>query len=177
MNEEKVITLKPDRKIFEAIYFSGNQGSLLFSPTTKGKTITTIAAAVIVFIVFLLKDHLTKESAGILYFLSFIFLLCAVFLSVSVNKVSRWKKQVNHYLNSLENCKVYEILFDKNFFTVNIDGEKETSEWKDFEYFDSNHEFISLEGKYSYMFPRKAMSEREYSLLKNILKERVNVNP
>lgn len=177
MNEEKVITLKPDRKIFEAIYFSGNQGSLLFSPTTKGKTITTIAAAVIVFIVFLLKDHLTKESAGILYFLSFIFLLCAVFLSVSVNKVSRWKKQVNHYLNSLESCKVYEIRFDKNFFTVNIDGEKETSEWKGFEYFDSNHEFISLEGKYSYMFPRKAMSEREYSLLKNILKEKVNVNP
>jgi len=173
MNEEKVITLKPDRKIFEDIYFSGNQGSLLFSPTTKSKTIATIAAAVIVFIVFLLKDQLSKESKGILYFLSFIFLLCAVFLSVSVNKVSRWKKQVNHYLNILEKCKVYEIRFDQNFFTVNIDGEKETSEWKDFEYFDSNNEFISLEGKYSYMFPRKAMSEKEYSILKSKLKENI----
>ncbi len=173
MNEEKVITLKPERKIFEDIYFSGNQGSLLFSSTTKSKTIATIAAAVIVFIVFLLKDHLSKESKGILYFLSFIFLLCAVFLSVSVNKVSRWKKQVNHYLNVLEKCKVYEIRFDQHFFTVNIDGEKETSEWKDFEYFDSNNEFISLEGKYSYMFPRKAMSEKEYSILKSKLKENI----
>ncbi|CAD0220680.1 hypothetical protein KYG33_09015 [Chryseobacterium sp. D764] len=173
MNEEKVITLKPDRKIFEDIYFSGNQGSLLFSPTTKSKTIVTIAAAIIVFIVFLLKDNLSKESVGILYFLSFIFLLCAIFLSVSVNKVSRWKKQVNHYLNVLEKCKVYEIRFDQNFFTVNIDGEKETSEWKDFEYFDSNNEFISLEGKYSYMFPRKAMSEKEYSILKSRLKENI----
>jgi cell division protein FtsW (lipid II flippase) len=173
MNEEKVITLKPDRKIFEDIYFSGNQGSLLFSSTTKSKTIATIAAAVIVFIVFLLKEQLSKESQGILYFLSFIFLLCAVFLSVSVNKVSRWKKQVNHYLNVLEKCKVYEIRFDQNFFTVNIDGEKETSEWKDFEYFDSNNEFISLEGKYSYMFPRKAMSEKEYSILKSKLKENI----
>lgn len=176
MNEEKVITLKPDRKIFEDIYFSGNQGSLLFSPTTKGKTITTIAAAVIVFIVFLLKDLLSKESFGVLYFLSFIFLLCAVFLSVSVNKVSRWKKQVNRYLSVLERCTIYEIRFDKNFFTVNIDGEKETSEWKDFEYIDSTHDFISLEGKYSYMFPRKAMSEKEYSLLKNTLKEKVKTN-
>lgn len=176
MNEEKVITLKPDRKIFEDIYFSGNQGSLLFSPTTKSKTIVTIAAAVIVFIVFLLKDLLSKENAGILYFLSFIFLLCAVFLSVSVNKVSRWKKQVNHYLSKLERCKVYEIRFDNNFFTVNIDGEKETSEWKDFEYVDSTHEFISLEGKYSYMFPRKSMSEKEYSFLKNTLKERVKID-
>lgn len=176
MNEEKVITLKPDRKIFEDIYFSGNQGNLLFSPTTKSKTIATIAAAIVVFIVFLLKDQLSKESKGILYFLSFIFLLCAVFLSVSVNKVSRWKKQVNHYLSTLERCKVYEIRLDNNFFTVNIDGEKETSEWKDFEYFDSTHEFISLEGKYNYMFPRKSMSEKEYSFLKNTLKEKVNIS-
>lgn len=174
MSEEKVITLKPDRKIFEDIYFSGNQGSLLFSPTTKSKTITTIAAAVILVIVFLFKDSLSKDSKGILYFLSFIFLLCAVFLSVSVNKVSRWKKQVSHYLNVLEKCKVYEIRFDQNFFTVNIDGEKETSEWKDFDLFDSNQDFISLEGKYSYMFPKKSMNEKEYSLLKKTLKDNIN---
>lgn len=174
MSEEKVITLKTDRKNFEDIYFSGDQGSLLFSPTTKSKTITTIAAAVVLVIVFLLKDSLSDNSKGILYFLSFIFLLCTVFLSVSINKVSRWKKQVTHYLNILEKCKVYEIRFDHHFFTVNIDGEKETSEWKDFEFFDSNNEFISLEGKYNYMFPKKSMSEREYSLLKTILKENIN---
>ncbi|MGN7867013.1 hypothetical protein [Chryseobacterium sp. 22458] len=175
MNEEKVITLKPDRKIFEDIYFSGNQDSLLFSQTTKSKTITTILVALILAIVFLFKDSLSKDSKGILYFLSFIFLLCAVFLSVSVNKVSRWKKQVNGYLNLLEKCKVYEIRFDQNFFTVNIDGEKETSEWKDFGYFDSNNEFISMEGKYSYMFPKKSMSEKEYNLLKKIGKENINI--
>ncbi|HCN47941.1 MAG TPA: hypothetical protein DIT10_02380 [Chryseobacterium sp.] len=174
MSEEKMITLKPDRKIFEDIYFSGNQGSLLFSPTTKSKTVTTIAAAIILVIVFLFKDSLSKDSQGILYFLSFIFLLCTVFLSVSVNKVSRWKKQVSHYLNVLEKCKVYEIRFDQNFFTVNIDGEKETSEWKDFDLFDSNQDFISLEGKYSYMFPKKSMREKEYSLLKKTLKDNIN---
>ncbi|AZA77493.1 hypothetical protein EG347_08195 [Chryseobacterium sp. G0186] len=174
MSVEKVITLKTDRKIFEDIYFSGSQGSLLFSPTTKSKTVTTLTAAVVLVIVFLFRDSLSENSKGILYFLSFIFLLCTVFLSVSINKVSRWKKQVTHYLNVLEKCKVYEIRFDSNFFTVNIDGEKETSEWKDFEFFDSNHEFISLEGKYNYMFPRKSMSEKEYSLLKTILKENTN---
>lgn len=174
MSDEKVITLKTDRKIFEDIYFSGNQGSLLFSPTTKSKTIITIVSAIILFIVFLLKDSLSKESVGILYFLSFIFLLSAVFLSVSVNKVSRWKKQVNQYLNVLERCKIYEIRFDQNFFTVNIDGEKETSEWKDFDLFDADNEFISLEGKYSYMFPRKSMTEKEYNLLKKISKENIN---
>lgn len=173
MSEEKVIVLKPKRKDFEEIYFSGNQGSLFFSSTTRGKMITTIVVGLILLIMFFFKDDFSKEKFGILYFVSFLFLLCAVFLSVSINKVSRWKKQVNSYLNKLENCKIYEIRFDENFFTVNINEDKETSEWKDFNYFDSNNEFITVEGKYSYMFPRKSMSEKDYSLLKQVLKKKI----
>jgi cell division protein FtsW (lipid II flippase) len=173
MSEEKVIVLKPKRQDFEEIYFSGNQGSLFFSSTTRGKSITTIVVGLILLIMFFFKDDFTKEKFGILYFASFLFLLCAVFLSVSINKVSRWKKQVKSYLNKLESCKIYEITFDQDFFTVNIDGDKETSEWKDFEYFDSNNEFITLEGKYSYMFPRKSMSEKDYSTLKQVLKKNI----
>jgi hypothetical protein len=123
---------------------------------------------------FFFKDDFTKEKYGILYFVSFLFLLCAIFLSVSINKVSRWKKQVNAYLNRLENCKTMKSAMIKIFYS-NIDGEKETSEWKDFEYFDSNNEFITVEGKYSYMFPRKSMSEKDYTLkqvLKKILKNK-----
>lgn len=173
MTEEKIIILKPNRKDFEEIYFTGNQGSLFFSPTTRGKTVTTIIIGLILVILFLFKDDFTKEKSGILYFVSFLFLLCAVFLSVSINKVSRWKKQVAHYLTKLESCKIYEIRMDENFFTVNIDGDKETSEWKDFELFDSNNEFINIEGKYNYMFPRKSMSEKDYSFLKQVLKKNI----
>ncbi|PJJ67649.1 hypothetical protein [Chryseobacterium geocarposphaerae] len=173
MSEERVVVLKPKRQDFEEIYFSGNQGSLFFSSTTRGKTITTMVVGLILMIMFLFKDDFTKEKFGILYFVSFLFLICAIFLSVSINKVSRWKKQVNAYLNKLENCKIYEIRFDQNFFTVNIDNEKETSEWKDFEYFNSNNEFITVEGKYSYMFPRKSMSEKDYSILKQVLKQNI----
>ncbi|MFY7813800.1 MAG: hypothetical protein ACOVRK_01295 [Chryseobacterium taeanense] len=173
MSEERVIVLKLKRQDFEEIYFSGNQGSLFFSSTTRGKTITTIVVGLILLILLFFRDDFSKEKAGILYFVSFLFLLCAVFLSVSINKVSRWKKQVGHYLTKLENCSIYEIRFDENFFTVNIDGDKETSEWKDFEFFDSNNEFISIEGKYSYMFPRKSMSEKDYSFLKQVLKQRI----
>jgi len=173
MAEETVIILKPKRQDFEEIYLSGNQGSLFFSPSTRGKMITTIVVGLILLILFFFKDDFTKEKFGILYFVSFLFLLCAVFLSVSINKVSRWKKQVNSYLAKLENCKIYEITFDNNFFTVNIDNEKETSEWKDFAYFDSTEKYIALEGKYSYMFPKKSMSEKDYSILKEILKKNI----
>jgi len=173
MSEERVIVLKPKRQDFEEIYFSGKQGSLFFSSTTRGKTITTLVVGVILLIVLVFRDDFTKEKAGILYFVSFLFLLCAVFLSVSINKVSRWKKQVGRYLAKLERCSIYEIRFDDQFFTVNIDGDKETSEWKDFEFFDSNNGFITIEGKYNYMFPRKSMSEKDYSFLKQVLKKNI----
>ncbi|WP_144282176.1 YcxB family protein [Chryseobacterium echinoideorum] len=171
MSEVKIIILQPRRKDFEEIYFNGNQGSLFFSSTTRGKTITTIVVAIILLIVFVFRNDFTKEKAGILYFVSFLFLLCAVFLSVSINKVSRWKKQVNSYLLKIENCKIYEIRFDENFFTVSINGDKEISEWKDFQYFDSNQECIVIEGKYSYMFPKKSMKDKDYQLLKRTLKQ------
>lgn len=173
MDQEKVITIKPEKADFEEIYFGGNQGSLLFSPVTKSKTIITVISAVVLLAFFLLKDHLSRDSFGILYFLSFILLLCAIFLSVSVNKVSRWKKQVTGYLKLLENCRLYEIRFDNAFFRVTIDKQTETSEWKDFRDFDVNDRFISLEGKYSYMFPKKSMSEKDYGLLTKVIKENV----
>ena len=95
-------------------------------------------------------------------------------LQISQYQLAKRTGIAEEYLNKLENCKIYEIRFDENFFTVNIDGEKETSEWKDFTYFDSNNEFITVEGKYSYMFPRKSMSEKEYSFLKQVLKKNIS---
>ena len=52
MAEETVIILKPKRQDFEEIYLSGNQGSLFFSPSTRGKTITTIVVGLILLILF-----------------------------------------------------------------------------------------------------------------------------
>lgn len=175
MSGEKVIRLKPNRKDFEDIYFSGNQGSLFFSATTKGKTITTIAIGAILLIALLLKDNLGKENFGILYFVSFLFLLCAVFLSVSVNNVARWKKGVNGYLKSLENCNLYEIRFNNEFFNVTIDHQEENNLWKDFLTADINDDYIALDGKYSYMFPRKSMSKEDYNLLKKSVKENIDL--
>jgi len=173
MNGGKTIKLNVNRKDFEEIYFSGNQGNLFFSPTTRGKTFTTIIVALILLILFYFKDDLSKEKFGILYFVSFLFLLCTVYLSLGINKVSRWKKQVNGYLKSLENSKIYEITFDDEVFNVNLNNQEELSKWEDFKYFEINNEFISLEGKYNYMFPRKSMTKADYDLLKQAVKKNI----
>ncbi|MBL1220031.1 hypothetical protein JET18_04225 [Chryseobacterium sp. L7] len=173
MNGDKIIKLNVNRKDFEEIYFSGNQGSLFFSPTTKGKAVTTAVMGLIVLILFYFKGDLSKEKFGILYFASFLFLLCTVYLSLSINKVSRWKKEVNKYLKSLENSEIYEIRFNNDIFNVNLNHQEELSKWEDFKYFDANDEFISLEGKYNYMFPKKSMSKSDYDTLKQAAKKSI----
>ena len=174
MSGEKVIRLKTDKKAFEEIYYTGKQGSLFFSSITRGKTITTIIVGAVLLLFLLFKDMLGKENVGILYFISFLFLFCAVFLSVSVNNVARWKKGVNGYLRSLENCSLYEIRFSNEFFNVAIDNQEEYSLWNDFLAADINEEYISLEGKHSYMFPKKSMSKEDYNLLKKYIKENID---
>ena len=173
MNGEKVIKLNVNRKDFEEIYFSGNQTSLFFSPTTRGKTITTVVVGLILLILFFFKGDLSKEKFGILYFVSFLFLLCTVYLSLSINKVSRWKKEVNKYLKSLESRKLYEISFNNDFFNVNIDNDEESSVWGEFDSFEINDQFISLEGKFNYMFPKKSMSKADYDSLKQAIKKNI----
>lgn len=175
MNGGKVIKLNVNRKDFEEIYFNGQQGSLFFSPTTKGKTVTTIVMGLILLILFFFKDDLSKEKFGILYFVSFLFLLCTVYLSLSINKVSRWKKEVNRYLKSLEDSRIYEITFNDEVFNVNLNHQEELSKWEDFKDFDVNSEFISLEGKFNYMFPKKSMNKADYETLKQAVKK--NIKP
>ena len=173
MSEEKVIKLNVNRKDFEEIYFNGNQGNLFFSPTTRGKTVTTIVVGLILLILFCFKGDLSKEKFGILYFVSFLFLLCTVYLSLSINKVSRWKKQVNKYLKSLEDSKIYELRFNNEIFNVNLDNQEELSKWDDFKEFDINDEYIALEGKFNYMFPKKSMTKGDYDLLKQTIKKNI----
>lgn len=173
MNQDKIINLNVNKKDFEEVYFNGNQGSLFLSPDTKGKTVTTIVVGLILVILFLFKDDLSKEKFGIIYFVSFLFLLCAVYLSLAINKVSRWKKQVIVYLKTLENPEIYQIKFNNKIFTINLNNQKETCLWTEFKSFETKDNFIALEGKYNYMFPKKSMSKADFEFLRDAVQKNI----
>lgn len=173
MNTDKIINLHINKKDFEEIYLNGNQGSLFFSPTVKGKFITTVVVAFILVILFYFKDDLSKEKFGILYFVSFLFLLCAVYLSLAINKVSKWKKEVLQYLKTLENTEIYQIQFNAKVFKVNLNDKKETSLWTEFTAAEVSDKFIGLEGKFNYMFPKKSMQEADFELLREAVQKNV----
>lgn len=173
INDDKIINLKINKGDFEEIYLNGDQGSFFLSPTVKGKLITTIIVAAILLILFYFKDDLSKEKFGILYFVSFLFLLCAVYLSLAINKVSKWKKEVVKYLKTLENTEIYQIQFNTKVFKVNLNDNKETSLWTEFTAGEISEKFIGLEGKFNYMFPRKSMSEADFNMLKDAVQKNV----
>lgn len=173
INDDKIINLKINKIDFEEIYLNGNQGSLFFSPSVKGKLITTVVVALILMILFFFKDDLSKEKFGIFYFMSFLFLLCAVYLSLAINKVSKWKKEVVKYLKTLENTEIYQIEFNAKVFKVNINDSKETSLWTEFTAGEISDKFIGLEGKFNYMFPKKSMQEADFELLKEAVQKNV----
>ncbi len=173
MNDDKIINLQIDKKDFEEIYLNGNQGSLFLSPMVKGKLITTVVVAVILLILFYFKNDLSKEKFGVLYFVSFLFLLCAVYLSLAVNKVSKWRKEVVKYLKTLENTEIYQIQFNAKVFKVNLNDSKETSLWSEFTAAEISDQFIGLEGKFNYMFPKKSMSEADFHLLEQAVKKNI----
>lgn len=173
INDDKIINLKINKGDFEEIYLNGDQGSLFLSPTVKGKLITTMIVAAILLILFYFKDDLSKEKFGILYFVSFLFLLCAVYLSLAINKVSKWKKEVVKYLKTLENTEIYQIQFNTKVFKVNLNESKETSLWTEFTAGEISEKFIGLEGKFNYMFPRKSMSEADFNMLKDAVQKNV----
>lgn len=173
MNNDKIINLKINRKDFEEVYLHGSQGSLLFSPSVKGKLITTVIVAVILLILLIFKDDFSKEKFGIIYFVSFLFLLCAVYLSLAINKVSKWKKEVVKYLKTLEGAEIYQIQFNGKVFKVNLNNEKETSLWAEFTAAEIDDKFIALEGKFNYMFPKKSMQISDFDVLKEAVKKNV----
>lgn len=173
INDDKTINLQIDKKDFEEIYLNGNQGSLFWSPTVKGKLITTVVVAAILLVLLCFKDDLSKEKFGIIYFVSFLFLLCAVYLSLAINKVSKWRKEVVQYLKTLENTEVYQIQFNAKVFKVNLNDKKETSLWTEFTAAEISDKFIGLEGKFNYMFPKKSMQDTDFELLKQAVEKNI----
>ncbi|WP_228459251.1 hypothetical protein [Chryseobacterium carnipullorum] len=80
---------------------------------------------------------------------------------------------MNRYLKSLEDAEIYEIRFNSEIFNVNLNHQEELSKWEDFKDFEVNDEFISLEGKFNYMFPKKSMSKADYEILKQAVKKNI----
>lgn len=170
MMNDRIISLKFNQKDFEEIYFRDNQGSLFFSHKTKSLTITAIALVVVLSILYFL-NLISIDNFGIYYFLIFILLLCILRLIVGILKTLKWKKGITHYFKSMAVYKVFELQLTDYFLHVKLDSDESYTRWNEFENIQINDQYVALQGKDNFLFPRKSMSTDDYVYLKDSVKK------
>jgi hypothetical protein len=167
---EKTIPLKYSKKDFEEIYFRDNRENLFFSPITKTLTITFITLSIIT-IIFYFGGFWGIDNWGMLYLLLFFLTINLIRLVIGVLAVLKWRNSIYKYLETMEKYNKIEARVLTDFINVILDDKEDFIHWNEFKRIEMNDNFIALEGKVNYLFPKKSMSEEDYIFFKESLKK------
>lgn len=165
----RVISLKFNKKDFEEIYFRNNWVSLFFSSETKGKTITVIISALILCFVYF-DDWVGVGNLGISIILSVILFFTSLHLLLNILNIVKYKKGIISYLKSMDMYRIFELQLTDDFLYIRLDNDESFTSWNEFKNIQINEQYIALEGKTNFLFPRKSMNEADYDYLKDSFK-------
>lgn len=166
---ERIISLKFNKKDFEEIYFTDKKRSLFFSPKTKALTITFLFLSIIT-IVFYFGGFWGISNWGILYLLLFFAIVNLLRLASGVLTVLNWRNSIEKYLKEMESYSKLEVIVLKDYINVVFDDKENFTHWSEFKRVIVNDKYISLEGKVNYLFPKKSMCEEDYTFFKKSIK-------
>ncbi len=161
-----------NRQDFEEIYFKENQGSLFFSPLTRAKTATSFILGIILLFTYS-NSSLTSSNWGFFYVFLLIFILSAVHLLLNVHQVLKWKQSVIKYLNVISKFTSHELLVNDSYLALIQDGNETIVRWSEFKKVELGEDFIRIEGSIDFLFPRKSMSESNFLILKELIRNNI----
>ena len=166
------IKLNFNRRDFEEIYFENKQGSLFFSPQTKTKTIATLLLGTLMLATFS-NSYSTSSNWGFFYFNVLLFIFSLINLANSVYRIFTWKNQVMKYLNDTSKFEKFEIKLTENYLSV-LEDESETKiKLAEFKKIELKENCIILEGSNNFLFPKKSMSDSDFVLFSNFIREKL----
>lgn len=157
---------------FEEIYFRNGSEKLFFSPTAKNETYFCIAMGLL-FFVFLGYFVVTKKSQELVLFFCIIWILSIIFLCVKIYALLKWKKTVNDFLDKNSNYKTNKVILSDNSLTTIQDNEEISQKWSHFNTVEINDESIRMQSDIYYLFPSKSMTNEDYELFKDIVREKI----
>ena len=155
------IKLNIDAEDLRQIYFGERHQIYFFGPRTKRQSVLLVAA--LIAFPFLSWYALTSKNnilffvaAGILFFASY------DFWRVS-QPIIRWKKSVEAYLKKTAQIKEARIVYTNESITY-TQGEDETElNWGSIREATVNEKSIVLSGSSNLIFPKSAMSPKEFN--------------
>lgn len=162
--EELNIRLNYERRFFEEIFFRDNhRNAFVFSNTRDLLAITILlgTAALCSFFYRLLN----RSDWGAFVFL---FILFCIFLS-DLDRRTRpyfsWKKDVQAYLDSLEECSRFRIKLTEECIHVFMDDTEYVERWSGISKIKVAATYIEMWGGEHYLIPLKTMEAQQFEAL------------
>ncbi len=172
--EEVEIKLLINVDHFKEIFYSNGQGNIFTAKLVKTSILATLMSIVISLVVYVIS----------LYYSNFSWLIVlgalAVFISLlytisGVSRYMKWKLVIMEYLKRVGKYKSCSIYINTNVFELKIDGDSYIEAWSKLQSCELKENYIRLlgaTGEY-YLFPAKAMTDEEFKILQEVIRERV----
>lgn len=166
-NLEIFLTVRPEE--FKAIYFQGKNGNWVFNNTTKQS-----AFFLLMFILgasFFSFTHRYEKIAKPIYIMVFAFVL--IDFLFKFYKYYRWRISVNDWIKEQSKYKKNRLEISTQHLLLEQDDEITIEKLDHIKSCEINREYIRISGNISFFFPKGSMTEEEYGLLIQTLKERI----
>jgi c-di-AMP phosphodiesterase-like protein len=174
--ETTEINLTFNRKDFEEIYFANRQANIFFSPTTKKHFLMLLIFSV-AFIIMLLVSVYTNTFIFGFVVLLLITTLAAFNFVRRAYYLSNWRNRVKMHLDNISKHQRHKVILTDTAITVVMDDEELIEKWTAVDGATINNDYISLSTPHNHLFPRKAMSEKDYEVLKTFISNKVRSEP
>ncbi|WP_157485923.1 hypothetical protein [Flavobacterium soli] len=160
------------RADFEELYFRNGNENLFFSPTAKTQTHIFIFLGLL-FLFFLVHFRITNESQENMLFVCILWILSAIILGGKIYTVLKWRKSIKTFLDKTSKYKINKLIVSEVSISIIQDDKEHIEKWSEFKKADINDELIILCSTVNYMFPKKSMTNQEYELIKEIVRDRI----
>jgi hypothetical protein len=166
------INLTFNRHDHEEVYFrNGGYETFLNRHLRKEQyTVLVISILTAVSLVFFLA---TDKNGAIPVILIVLLVLAFYDLYRKVSPGRKWKKGVIKHLDTLGKIKSYKIVLTSTTFKILQDDFQIIENWADFKGFENEPNFICLIANGYYVFPKKAMTEQEFKLLRQFASDKI----
>ena len=149
---------------FSPIYFKDGYHLVFKNPNTRNQALLTIVVGII-WLAVGIKLLAYGGPKGIFVAISVILAITAYRVKRRIDSITRWKTAIAAFLKKLDTPTERSLLLTPESF-VYQDGTEETLEnWADVLSAEIEDDYISIVGSAEYLFPKKSMSNEEFSQL------------
>lgn len=174
--KKKEIDLLFNRTHFEEIYFKSNWKNYFFNSTINQYSIGVMALILLLTTLIILSEYIEVNQTLIV--MNFVFVVLGLVMMLIIYGFMTFKlrsinRGIKEYLDNIEQIKSHKMILGESSLIL-IQDEVETIEkWSSFKKVVINEDYIAIISSIEMLFPRKSMSESDYKLFKNTVREKI----